>query len=173
MSTFVSLPNEVVELIIKKCFYDNFTLQTLNIVCKTITKIFDKYADKTKKEDFICKECYHESFSKTMFLKYDEQTGRSSYITVKICSSCNIYCGNHNIRCNYGLIKIRGIKGFCIYCLSYAIEKLECKNCGLEFMSSYSGKNPYCLKCLSKFKPEMKISPEWKQILPIDEPFCY
>lgn len=52
------------------------------------------------------------------------------------------------------------------------MRKRECINCALEFMSSYSGKNVYCLQCLPFFRPDIEIKPEWKQILDTDEPFC-
>lgn len=190
MTTILDLPIDVLGIILRKTFVTNWQAIKLEIVCKNFKEAMNKYQDRSKQEDFVCKGCYHKSYSivkvnKCKNCPYDDfshdgncktlklRTGGYYTTEIKKCISCGQFCNKHKSSCEYGEIKVRGICGFCCSCLSYKLGMYECNECGLEFMSPFKGKEPYCLKCLPKVKPKFKINPEWREILLTDEPFCY
>jgi len=189
--SFADFPIEVVENILRRIFVKNSEAIKLEIVCKSFKEAMDKYYDRTKLEDFVCKSCYEKSYSTVEVIKckncpfnkfsHDSNCktkqlrlgGGYNIVNFKKCFSCQEFCDKHKLECENGKLKVRGICGFCIGCLSYKLNKRECVDCGLEFMTIFEGKNAYCLSCLPKAKPKIKINPEWKEVLLTDEPSCY
>lgn len=190
MASLTDLPVEVLELILRKTFLKdgNYKSMKLELVCRNFKLAMDKYYDRSSKIDFVCKGCYHKDFCLKEILKcencpyiefsHDDNCKtkklRSGYKKeyVKKCNECDSLDGKHKENCKYGMIRVRGIKGFCPSCLC-RLKVKECTDCGLEFMSLFEGKESYCLSCFPIFRPKIKINPEWKDILSTDEPFCY
>lgn len=177
--SLLELPGEIIEIIIKKTFINNPFI--LEIVCKTFKNILDKYFDRGKMEDFMCKSCNEKSYSicesgSWMDCECHIKGCKTRVYKITECMHCN-FCGEncdiHNpIICENAQIRVRGICGFCYDCL-FNINKYECLRCGLEFMSTDKELEPFCQQCLPIFRSYPIINPERKQILPTDEPFCY
>jgi hypothetical protein len=185
MCAFVNLPDDILDFILRKTFHKNnsFCLQN---VCKKFDVILNKYYIKSTQEDFLCKECHYKSYE----IKYYKQCSscddinnyfdgckRGRYgmyhpsynvFSYRKCLLCKQNCKNHRAGCNYGKIKIRGMCGLCYKCLCVNINKHKCCECGLKFMSNYSGDVPFCLKCLPKNRSHVKINPAWKEIIADD-----
>jgi hypothetical protein len=185
--SLIGLPTEVLELILRKTFMRNYNVLRLEIVCKNFKQIMNKYYDRFKAEDFVCKGCNYKPYTNSCISKckncpYDNFlhnkecetpkliTGGYNTVEFKRCDKCGRSCDDHAPTCKFGAIKVRGIKNFCHMCLYFGYDKNSCLNCGLEFMSI---SEKYCLTCLPKIKPNYRVRPEYKQILPTDEPFCY
>jgi hypothetical protein len=188
--SILDLPTEVLSVILRKTFVGNMTCMRLENVCKNFKEVMNTFYDRCKKEDFVCKSCVDKSY--TFILKFrcnecpyekcqhsNDCMGPKLILTEsthKICNSCNWLCTKHKPKCMYGIMCIRGILGFCNKCL-YNLSKKECVQRGLEIMTTYKGNNTYCIPCLRIFKPKTKelskVSSDYKDIFPTDEPFCY
>jgi hypothetical protein len=183
--SFSSFPVDVVGLILRPTFVgnDKFQSMKLELVCKSFKEAMDKYYDKCTIVGFVCKGCNRENFTWKKVLKCEncpytefshdnncktKRMRKGGYKTefVKKCKECGGLEDKHEKNCKNGVKKIRGIQGFCPYCLCNLKVK-ECRKCSFEFMSTLSSNFLHCISCM----PTQNL--KCRNILPTDEPFCY
>lgn len=128
MSGIMILPEETIELFVKKCFYNNSTLHTLNLVCKSITKIFDRYADKCTNGTLTCKECFTK-----------KRRGIKGF-----CIQCLAYRMDDAECDKCGLEFISSCRGRNIFCLKCMPKRLRIKETYPKMKQFFRSDEPFC-----------------------------
>lgn len=154
--TFDSLPDDLIGVIMRICLVNDIDFDYIIMINKRIAMILCKITTMLTKSRFECKVCHYAYCTCTVKHKIKLEGCKikiKRYDGVLVCK-----CGmKHSLRqyhefwCNcpsYYDLYIRTLDGVCLYCLTNA-KKLKCKICGIEFMSTYCGKNIKCPKCLT------------------------
>lgn len=201
--SFQNLPEDIQRIIVRKCllqknsprlsvvcklFHETikeyYTIASLNeFVCRSCEKT---HIECLKAQVCSSCRCISDYYSRKPkhYPKCKSLIARDCQIAANQCTKCKGfgYAGsctlggkpviNHNKNCDFHEKRVRGICGICIKCLP-RLNCRECGNCGLEFMTPYKGTTAYCHTCLPEFNNNFTINPEWKEILPTEEPFCF